>query len=418
MRMKTKAIYVIGWWLCCFLSLQAQKTYRTQPLCGTIKTVKVVANSNAFAAPIMELNSNEVITVKFDNLAIEEPRIRYRLLHCNADWTPSSLSETEYLRGFNNNVVDDYRFSENTSVPYIHYQLSFPNKDMQPLLSGNYTVEVYEDDNRENVLLTACFSIVEPCLQIAASVSGVTDIDMHDAHQQLSFQINHPQLSLRDPMSELHVTVLQNNRLDNRQENIKPTFINPNRLVFEHNRNLIFDAGNEYRRFEIINNHYNGMGVYKTRYENPFYNATLYTDEARTNKSWLYDEDQNGRFFVRNSDAYDSDVEADYFQVHFSLDTSQPFIEPIYLNGDFTYHLFSPDTKMNFDSATGTYHQAVMLKQGAYNFQYLCKQRKNRYTTSCLEGDYYETRNEYRIMVYYRPFGGRYDQFIGFATVK
>lgn len=398
--------------------MQAQKTYHTQPLCETIKTVQVVANNNVFSAPVIELNSRDIITVKFDNLAIEEPRIRYRLLYCNADWTPSSLSETEYLRGFNDNVIDDYRFSENTTVSYIHYRLSFPNDDIQLLLSGNYVVEIYDDYDREHVLLTACFSVVEPLVAIVASASGVTDIDMHNAHQQLNFVINHPQIAFRDPINEVKVTVLQNNCRNNQQESLNPTFIQPNRLVFEHNRSLIFDAGNEYRRFEIINTHYNGMGVFKTRYENPYYHATLYTDEVRANKSWLYDEDQNGRFIVRNSDAYDSDVEADYLLVHFSLTMEQPILQPIFLDGDFTYNCFLPDTKMNYTPQSGSYHQSVMLKQGAYNFRYLCEQNKNVYSTACIEGNYYETRNEYRIMVYYRPFGVRYDRLIGFAVVK
>ncbi len=50
----------------------------------------------------MELNGNENIEIKFDFLDLDVHYFYYTIIHCNADWTPSDLSESEYLDGFNN----------------------------------------------------------------------------------------------------------------------------------------------------------------------------------------------------------------------------------------------------------------------------------------------------------------------------
>lgn len=394
----------------------AQKVYRTQPLSDDIKTIQLIANGDLFSPPIIKIQSDESISIRFDKLSVEEPRLRYKIIHCNADWSASGISEIEYLDGFNNQLISDYRFSENTTVSYIHYQLDFPNNEIRFKVSGNYAVLVTDDSNSDNVLLTACFSVMEPKVQVRASVTGNTDIDINRAHQQVAFEINHASLLLRDPMNEIFVTVLQNNRLDNRRQNVKPSYVHPNRMVFEHNRELIFEGGNEYRRFETISRQYNGLNIYEIFYESPFMNALIYKDEFRSGKSRRYDEDQNGRFFIRNANGYDSDVDADYFLVHFTLD-APALVSDIFLNGDFTYNTFNSDYRMEYDSQTNQYHGVLLLKQGAYNYQYLSPSLQG-FSTSEVEGNYYETRNEYLILVYYRAPGRRYDSLVGFLQAR
>lgn len=397
-----------------FGNAAGQTIYYTQPLANEIKTIQIGLNDDAFAPPIIQLNSNDAVTLKFDKLSIDEPRLRYRLIHCDAGWQKDNLSEIEYLNGFNDQLIENYRFSENTTVPYIHYSVSFPNAQMKPKISGNYAVEVYYESYPDEPLLQACFSVVEPKVSIRAQVAGNTDIDINKAHQQLSFEINHASLSLRDPMTEIIVNVRQNNRKDNERLGVKPTFVNPGRLIFEHNANLIFESGNEYRRFETLSSRFGGMGVDKVYYKKPYFDVVLQNGETRARKTYQYDQDQNGRFFVKNSDGYDSDIDADYFQVYF-ISSPQADNGKIYLNGDFTYNN-SIDFELRFDAASGVYQLPVLLKQGSYNYQYVTQSDKG-FSTGKTEGNYYETRNEYLIMVYHRAPGGRYDKLVGWQQI-
>lgn len=399
--------------LCLFAHhLVSQQKYYTHPLVENIKTVQVCRNGDSFLPPVISLHSSDAVVLKFDNLHIDETRLRYKLTHCDAHWNPSVLSEIEYLNGFNDQLFENFRFSENTSVPYIHYAIEFPNTRLQMKLSGNYAVEVYTEDNPEKILLQACFSVVDPLVDIRGEVSGNTDIDIHKAHQQLRFEVLLKTLALQNANDEIQVTIRQNNRVDNERAAIKPTFIFPEKLVFEHQKEFIFEGGNEYRRFETVNKESNGLNVQKTYHNRPYFNAVLLTDESRSDPTKPYDKDQNGRFFIRNSNALDSDIEADYFMTHFTFNNTQG-LSQVLLSGDFTYS--NPIVGESKENPLIRF--CVLLKQGMYNYQYVTSDG-NKLTTQFTEGNYFNTENEYSIMVYHRLPGSRYDKLVGYTILR
>lgn len=402
--------------VCFFLPLSSQ-SYKTEAVSEDIQTIQVNAGGNWLAQPILNLNGNDFIRINFDRLGDSASNyLRYRLVHCNADWTPSNLSEIEYVDGFNNTLIEDYGYSLNTSVNYTNYIIDLPNERVKIKLSGNYAVEIFEEDNPSEVLLRACFMVLDPQVQIEGNASSVTDMGVNKEYQQVSFSINYNNLQVRDPFSDLKIFVDQNRRLDNQKSFVKPTSIQGNKLVFDHNRNLIFEAGNEYRRFESVSSRYNGLNIESTKYYRPDYQTNIVPDKMKSNKSYSYDRDQGGRFLVRNAEVSESDTEADYFVTNFRLKTPEPFLESIYINGDFTNNTFDERFLMTYDYNEKEYRASIPLKQGAYNYQYLAKSG-DVYTPSLTEGNYYEAQNEYRILVYYRPLGRRYDLLVGMLVL-
>ncbi|MDU1890852.1 MAG: DUF5103 domain-containing protein [Dysgonomonas sp.] len=399
-----------------FLFAQA---YRTQNISPEIYSLQVSLNANRNINPVLTKGANDYILVSFDRISdYSNNRLRYRIFHCDAFWNKSQdISEIDYLSGFNDNYINDYAPSINTTVEYTHFNLEIPNRDADLKLSGNYVVEVYEDGVPETTLLTACFSVIEPKLSVAATVSSSTDIDVNKSHQQLSFTVHHQNLDIRDVSRELKVFALQNNRLDTERKQLKPTYIYADKLVYEHNRDLIFEAGNEYRRFEISSHRYNGLNVEHIEYRRPGYLMFISPDKVRAGRSYSYDQDQNGRYFVRTNDSDYNDTEADYFTTIFTLQMDTPLSEDIYINGDFTNHTFSNKYKMVYDSEEKVYKLPLLLKQGLYNYLYLTRNGKN-FSTSKIEGNYHEAENEYTILVYYRPSGQRYDSLIGIQNIQ
>lgn len=394
------------------------QTLKTEALSEEVHSIQVNANGNWQEEPLIGLNSDNFVRINFDRLGEDSYNyLRYRIIHCNADWTKSSLSDIEYLNGFNNNPIEDYANSVNTTILYTNYLIDIPNDKVKLKLSGNYAVEVFEEDNPSAVLLRACFSVLDAGVQIGGKMSSVTDIDANKEHQQISFYINYNNLQVRDVFSDLKVYVRQNGRLDNQRSLIRPTSVQGNKLVYEYNRDLIFEAGNEYRRFETVGRRYKGLNVQGIEYRRPDYYANIYPDKIRAARSYSYDEDQNGRFLIRNAEANDNDTEADYFYTKFTLKASEPFIEPVFINGNFTYNTFDERYMMQYDALEEEYSLTLPLKQGAYNYQYLAKSG-NRYTTALTEGNYYETENEYSIYVYHRPLGSRSDLLVGFIKIK
>lgn len=387
----------------------AQKLNQTGTCSEHIKSIQLIVNNDLFRPPIIELQSNDIVSLKFDNLNVDKPHLRYRLVHCEADGTPSTLSEMEYMQGFNDQPIEDFRFSENTTVNYIHYSLNIPNEAIEPTVSGNYKVEVFTADNPDSTILQVEFVVVEPMVHIQASMSGNTDIDIQKAHQQLHIEVSHEALSLRDATQEIKVCVYQNNRFSEKRMNIHPSFVFPNRIVFEHQAGLIFEGGNEYRRFETINKASNGLNVASTSYKSPYVRIQLLTDKCRADHRRQYDEDQNGRYFIRNTQGYDANVDADYFMVHFTM-ASAPFKQPLYLD------IASRYIPLTYNSSIEAYEAEILLKQGSYNYQFVTKD-ENGYSTQHTEGSFFDTENEYIIIIYHHPPGQRYDKAVGWKWI-
>ncbi|MBQ8607876.1 MAG: DUF5103 domain-containing protein [Bacteroidaceae bacterium] len=326
-----------------------------------IKTLQVKANDNWMAPPVIYLGTNDFIEISFDELTHEYHRYTYQIQHCNADWTVDDLFETDYLAGFNNNVIDDFQNSLNTTMLYTHYRFRLPNPQAQLLISGNYLVSVYGEDDSENPVLQACFSVVSPQVGISANVTGNTDIDTNDSHQQVSFNINYGGMNVVSPQAEFKARVYQNRRADNCVSDIEPSYLLPNQLQYVHNRKLIFEAGNEYRRFEIVNVNDVSPGVEQIRFFDPYYHAVLLPDYPRINYS--YDQDQDGLYYIRYDMAQDNATEADYLFIHFTLNYDEPLPDGnFYLNGEFTYDRFSDEFAMTYNEKDHAYESVQLLK--------------------------------------------------------
>lgn len=381
-----------------------------------IKSLKVEVNSDWTLPPVIELNGNDYINISFDRLTHEYKDLRYSLRHCNADWKTSDMLEIDYMDGFNNTEIEDYETSVNTTVDYIHYNLTIPNQNMTVKLSGNYILEITDYDNDETVACIA-FSVLDKKTNTGATVTGNTVIDTNKEHQQVDVFINHQDYVIRDPQRELKIAVIQNGRTDNMVTDMKPSFIGNGIIEYKNLRNLIFKAGNEYRRFEMLNEEDPMMGVERIGYYEPYYHATLYTE--RPARNYIYDQDQDGRFFISNNNVYTPATEADYMIVHFSFASEYLYDTDIYLNGEFTNNSFSEDYRMHYNRESGIYEKSILLKQGMYNYQYMTKSPgQETISLTDTEGNFYETQNTYTIYVYHRPFGERYDRLIGLCRIS
>lgn len=393
---------------------------RTEYLTPNIHTLQLKVDEKAEAFPVLKLNSGETLNVSFDDLTHEYRRYTYKIEHCDAEGNVSDeLFESEYVNCVDDEVViDDYEQSENTTVLYTHYTFSLPNAQMRPLLSGNYRITVSTENNDGEVMpvLRTYFGVVDTQVGIYPTCSTNTEVDWNSSHQQLSLRIDASNLTLRDAENEVKVVVMQNRRLDNAIINPRFTAQNGNSLLWEHTRDLIFEAGNEYRKMEIISTRYPGMHGEGVRWIEPYYHYTIMADNER--KHYLYDEDRNGLYLTRYDGGGNADVQADYVLAHFSLNTLPMQNAKVYISGQWTGGSLNERYAMRYDVASDSYVADVLLKCGYYNYLYLTALSKDwkHGTTSPIEGNYYQTENEYDILVYYRPTGGRYWLLVGCVT--
>jgi hypothetical protein len=292
---------------------------------------------------------------------------------------------------------------------------------MQLKASGNYALQVYQDGNQDNVVAEVCFQVVEPMVDMNIKLRHNTDIELSGRYQQLDIDVHTAVLGVRDA-KDISLIVVQNGRLDNRVVVDKPTFIEPQRLRYVNNKKLIFEGGNEFRRFDTYSTYYAGYHVGKVVYKQGDYHAILEADVVRGTMAigagreglgYLSDVDANGQWVVNCEKTDYPDTEAEYMWVHFCLPVRQPLMNAqVFVGGELFYNQYTINNMMQYDAANKCYYLYAYLKQGGYNYMYYTLQNGN-VSLQPLEGSHWQTMNEYVVDVYYKPFGARYDRLVG-----
>ena len=396
----------------CPLSLKAQ----TQQIFDeNVRTLTLTVDDDPTLPPYMHLGGRQYIVIEWDEMSHDYKRYIYHIDHCDWDWKPTEgIFESDYMEGLNDQLIEDFEKSFNTTQIYTHYRLSIPNKNIKLLLSGNYRVRIYDEDadqDEDLPVLEARFCLFERTAGIVAQLSSNTDIDFNQSHQQMTLSVGYGSLSVVDPQRELKVIVMQNRRWDSRVENLVPNIRKANGIEYTHNRQLIFPGGNEYHRFEILDVHRTATGVDRIDWFEPYYHATLFA--ATPDRTYSYFEDQNGVYVLRSADDIDDATTAEYVIVHFFLKTPRLDGGDVYVSGQWSGQTFNPDCRMEYDDINKEYHAAILLKQGYYSYEYV---QQDGLTTRTM-GSFFETENEYQVLVYYRGQGARFDRLAAYSIL-
>ncbi|MET0759103.1 MAG: DUF5103 domain-containing protein [Flavobacterium sp.] len=375
-----------------------------------IKTVTFVQNGQN-SIPLFGLN--DAFQIEFDDLFGNEANYYYELIHCNYDWKPSDLSKNEYLQGFDGQRIQDYSNSFNTLQLYSHYKLRFPNRNTQFLVSGNYIIKILNED--KEVVFSRKFILFENLVSVPMQIKRARDLSVINFKQNLDFAIKSNTILFQSPLQNVKVLLLQNGQLNTAISNIKPMYTIGNDLIYKYDTETQFWAGNEFLYFENKDVRAATNNVARIDSDNNVYNTHLYTNNARANNPYTYFPDTNGNFIVRNINAEKNEIEADYTWIFFSL-SAPGFFEKkdIYINGMFNNFALIPENKMDYNQSKGIYEKAIMMKQGFTNYQYVVADNKGKIDAEkAIDGNFYQTENNYFAIVYYRENNQRYDRVIG-----
>ena len=386
----------------------------------SIKTIQITREGWKLSYPIIELKGNVKLEISFDDISDKVNNYTYKIIHCDFDWNPSTISESDYIEGFRQNQFNNYSFSFNTYFKYVHYTLSLPNQDVNFLISGNYMIEGYEDYDDEKLIFRKRFIVAEPIANVVARVNRPVLSNYRDNSHEVNFVIEYKSFQIDNPYNDIKVAVLQNGRWDNAIFNLKPLFDKNGVLEYNYNLENLFSGGNEYRWFETKSVRYQSPYIREIIYKDGYFHVYLYPEELRANKQYFYNQDLNGKYYIEIQEENNDDLDADYVYVHFTL----PYDNPLpggdfYVMGALTYQIFSQNNKMIYNNETKAYELTILLKQGYYNYRYeFLKRGTNTGDPSLTEGNYYETENDYIILVYFHGIRSRYDRIIGYQIVN
>ncbi len=386
-----------------------------------IKTVQLYKEGWNFSYPVIRLNSDERLIFQFDLVDNQAETYYYTFVHCDKDWNRSDIFTSEYLEGFPDNPLEDMKPSFNTTVRYFHYTLSFPNERISFLLSGNYILRIYPYGEPDNPVITQRFIITEDRVKIDFRAYRPQITAYNNTGQQFDFTVNLNNVRIIDPLRNIYCSVLQNGRWNNARMNLRPDFIGSNELKFNAmSETNIFEAGNEFRYFDIKSIRYQSEFVRKIDYSAPNYHIYLAPSDNREFKPYFYWQDFNGKYYIASDEGRDPETDADYVYVYFTLPSKYMIAGGnMHVSGSLNNWNFNDNNLMIYNPLEGQYECTMLLKQGWYNYEYVFLRKGDTGgVASVFEGSHFETENDYFVLVYYRNPQDRYDRVIGTAAAN
>ncbi|MFD1162739.1 type IX secretion system plug protein [Hwangdonia seohaensis] len=374
-----------------------------------IKTIAFKSNTKESQLPILKLG--EYVVLEFDALNGDEEDYYYKIEHFNFDWTPSILVKSEYLDGFDNQRIRNYENSLNTYQIYSHYKLTIPNAQTKRLkVSGNYLLSVFNDDDA--LVFSRKFMIYEDKTNVGVSIKRSRDVQFIEEKQRVDIVILSNSMQFNNPKQNVKTLVVQNNNLNTAIQDLKPQYTIGNKLIYKYDTESSFWGGNEYLYFENKDIRAANIGVRQIDLQDLYHNY-LFTNTERASKPYTYNPDINGNYLITNIDADDPSIEADYVWVHFSLLANEGLKDKtIHIYGNFNNYAINESTKMIYDEYNKVFTKPLLLKQGFYNYKYVAV-NNNKLDEGAISGNFYQTENNYKVIVYYRDLGARYDKIIG-----
>lgn len=376
-----------------------------------IRTIEFKGSSLQSTLPIIELGQK--LQLSFDDIIGNEADYFYTIEHFNFDWTPSDLSKGEYLDGFDDVRIETYENSFNTLQLYSNYKLNIPNRETRAIKkSGNYLLRIFNDDGE--IVFSRKFMVLERLLSVEVEIKRSRKIKNIDQQQVVQFKINAPSLLLINPKQNVKTLVLQNNNLKTAITNLKPQYTIGSELIYRYDQEAAFWGGNEFLFFDNkdIRSATNGV---RSVALNEMYENFLYTNIDRSVRPYTYNPDINGDFRVRNLYAsQNQNIEADYVLMHFNLQHYGSLGDKeIHIYGNFNNWTIDQTTYMAYNEKTDTYQNARLFKQGFYNYKYVMVNRDGSVEQGPISGNFWQTENQYTVLVYYRAPGSRFDRLLG-----
>ena len=389
-----------------------------------IRTVKLFQQNNQQSLPLLTLNSGDLLELHFDDLCGYAKNYYYTFQLCNADWLPANdVNVFDYIRGFTQNRLSQYRVSAVAATKYVHYQALLPERNCVPTKSGNYLLKVFLDSDTSKLAFTKRMMVVDNKVVVGGQVQQPFDNEVLRTHQKIQLSVNTLQLNILSPQ-QVKVVILQNNRWDDAVKNIQPSFIRGNVYEYNGEQDCVFPAGKEYRWADLQSFRFQSdriERVDKTVQPNDVY---IKPDLERNNLRYIFFRDRNGWDEINSTESINPWWQSEYANVHFTFtpNNHQPFAgKSVYLLGEVTGNQIGDTSKMEYDAARGEYTKTLLLKQGYYSYTYVTKDIRNssaRADASLTDGNFWETENEYTILFYYRSFSSRHDELIGISTIN
>lgn len=371
---------------------------------------------NIFSAKITGSNLNypvfnlkDKIFFSFDDLNIKKSSYYYKINHFDFEWKHSKALKSEYIDGYDDNLIETFDNSYNTLIDYTNYQISIPNKDLKLKISGNYSISIHSENG--DFLFEKKFSVLNKMISTNIKIKKSSDLEKIDSHQNIDISVRCDNCNkFNGNSSDLKLVVVKNNNLNNFRVIEKPDYFLNNTLIY---RDISFKGGNEFLNFDSSKINSTNVKVYKTEL-NDFYEIYLRTDIDRTDSFYQYNPDVNGSFVI-NKNFNNPEIENDYSLVKFSFKPDRiDKKNRVFIIGEFNDYKITNKYELKLNN--NIYKGEFKFKQGFYNYKYLSLETDGRIKK--YSGNFWETQNIYIALLYHKKLTEKYYKLISISETS
>ncbi|HLZ86809.1 MAG TPA: DUF5103 domain-containing protein [Puia sp.] len=388
----------------------------------TIGTPQLFTAGNQLGYPIIRLGSSDQLELHFDDIDESVKNYYYTIVLCNEDWTPAQVSEFDFIKGFSQIRIENYRVSSVALTHYVHYTAMVPDPNCIPIHSGNYMLKVFQDGDTSKLAFTRRFLVTDAKVRIESQLLTPQNFEIARTYQNIQFRLNTSAINPPNPLDQIRVVVLQNDRWDNAIHGVKPRVFLNNDMQYNASDDVNFEGGSEWRWADLQSFRYQSDRVQTAHYGKTSTDIFLIPDGDRSQREFYFYRDYNGGFLIQTTENFNPLYQTDYATVHFvfvpggniPLDNKD-----VYVLARFTGGGINDSSRMVWNAARGGYERNFLLKQGFYSYSYVAVDRSDpsmKASFAQTEGNHVETENDYMILVYYRALGSRADELVGIAT--
>ncbi len=382
-----------------------------------IRSLKCYQGDQQTSFPLIDLNdqSRNSLTIEFDLLSSTLPDFKILFKFCDSDWQPydnAFLSNPGYNTEFN---LYYYRLPVGVNGATFHYKGNFPNQNVTFPFSGKWKYFIVDTHNENQVFAEGKFYVVNTKINLKVGLrqerleGAIPDEPSLGRRISIRTEIILPDSMFQSQLKKIEI-------IENRKINMPVVVDRITRSLdrfYEWNgsNKFIFVArqllpGNEYRQTDFRN-------------VNLFPLGTINAQHTGVETSDFFKRRFND-FNGGSELSYFKERNSEYLNVNFKLRSPEEIKSPIFLVGSFTDWKVLPEYEMFDDN--GLMNITVQLKRGAYDYQYVTGDIANgeikNINWNILEGNFFETKNEYHIFVFYESTEkGGYDQIIAYKKI-
>ncbi len=393
-----------------FVSLNI--TFASEPV---IKSLQYFANNRISKLPVLNINSNNRLTIEFDIEAETEPNFNIRFQFCDAEWEPY---DNLLLEGIGENVaynIDIERLPITTEGAQYSVSEQFPNQNVKFNNSGKWMFFITDPFDEEIIYDYGKFYVIENIVKLNSSIQDWRRegrVSSNNANDRvLNFKVNFNLPDSLIPFRVEQIELVKNLEVEYPIKLEKDAFAE-NR-IYEWNGANKFEfglrdlqPGNEYRSTNLKDHNQYQYPITRAQFDGIEY--------SRFYK--LGSKDMNGGFLLMDK----KNIYSDYLITKFQFKPPDPINEDIFIVGSFTNWEVLPWFKM--EKENDLYSISIELKRGVYDYQYVTGLIVDELVTQIdwriFEGNFWDTENVYSIFLYYKaPEKGEYDKIIGFKQI-